>query len=140
MTLLARKNGEKDFKEVVEVKDAPESGSDPEQIEVTTLKRKRKSYVEGREDSSIQNFTFNYTEENYFERVLPYCDGKIHEFMLVYQDKTSTIIEGSARTHKSSVALNSAVEAILSITPQDIHDKTSAETEALCPNIDEIMK
>mgnify|MGYP006990122387 CR=1 FL=1 len=37
MTLLGRKKGESEFKEIVEVKDAPESGSDPEQIEVTYI-------------------------------------------------------------------------------------------------------
>lgn len=133
--LYAKKRGATEFKELVEIKDVPESGSEPEQIEVTTLKRKRKSYVEGREDSSSQSFTYNYTEKNYFERVLPFCDGQIHEFLVIFSDNTATLITGSAKTSKKSVSLNGAVEATLTITPMNIEDKDSTKTVALVPEL-----
>lgn len=131
--LYGKKKDATAFEELVEIKDVPESGSDPEQIEVTTLKSKIKQYVAGRKDSSLQNFTYNYTEENYFTKVMPYCKGEIHEFLIAFPDGTGTLIEGSAETRKNAVSLNSALEATLSITPQNIEDKTSTEVNALLP-------
>lgn len=130
--LYAKKSGDTKFTELVEIKDVPESGNDPEQIEVTTLKRNKKVYVAGREDVPAQTFTYNYTEENYFTKVLPYADGTtINEFLVKFQDGTGTLITGSAVTRKNSVSLDSAVEASLVITPTDIVDKTSSEVTAL---------
>lgn len=130
--LYGKKSGDTKFTELVEIKDVPESGNDPEQIEVTTLKRSKKVYVAGREDVPTQTFTYNYTEENYFTKVLPYADGTtINEFLVKFQDGTGTLITGSAVTRKNSVSLDSAVEASLVITPTDIVDKTSAEVSAL---------
>ena len=129
--MLYVKNELSKFEELVEIKDTPDTGSDPEQIEVTTLKRKKKVYVAGREDSPSQAFTYNYTEENYHTKVKPYCDGAIHDFLVKYPDGTGTLITGSATTRKNAISLNSAIEATLVITPQDILDKTSTEVTAL---------
>ena len=62
---------------------------------------------------------------------MPYCDGKIHDFLVVYPDGTGTLITGSATTRKNAISLNSAIEATLVITPTDIVDKTSTEVTAL---------
>lgn len=129
--MLYVKNSSSKFIELVEIKNTPDTGSDPEQIEVTTLKRKRKAYVAGRQDSPSQSFTYNYTEENYFTNVLVYCDEAIHDFLVVYPDGTGTLITGSATTRKNAISLNSAIEATLVITPTDIVDKTSTEVTAL---------
>ena len=129
--MLYVKNSSNKFEESVEIKDTPDTGADPEQIEVTTLKRKKKVYVEGRQDSPSQSFTYNYTEENYFEKVMPYCDGEIHDFLVKYPDGTGTLITGSATTRKNAITLNSAIEATLVVTPQDIVDKSSEEVTAL---------
>ena len=129
--MLYVKNELSKFEELVEIKDTPDTGSDPEQIEVTTLKRKKKVYVAGREDSPSQAFTYDYTEENYHTKVKPYCDGAIHDFLVKYPDGTGTLITGSATTRKNAISLNSAIEATLVITPTDILDKDSEEVTAL---------
>lgn len=131
--LWGKKNGTNAYAELVEIKDVPESGSEPETIEVTTLKMKRKAYIPGRQDSPSQAFTFNYTEANYFTKVKPYCDGKVHEFLVVFPDGTSTYIKGKATAYKNAVSANSSIEATLVITTEEIEDKTSAETTALLP-------
>lgn len=135
--MLYVKNEQSKFEELVEIKDAPDTGSDPEQIEVTTLKRKRKAYVAGRQDSPTQSFLYNYTEENYFEKVMPYCDGKIHDFLVAYPDGTGTLIPGSATTRKNAISLNSAIEATLVITPIDIQDKNSEEVTAFLTPVEQ---
>lgn len=131
--LWGKKKGTNAYAELVEIKDVPESGSEPETIEVTTLKNQRKKYIPGRQDSPTQSFTYNYTETNYFTKVKPYCDGNVHEFLVVFPDGTSTYIKGKATTYKNAVSLNSAVEATLVITTEEIDDKNSDDTEALLP-------
>ena len=130
--LYAKANGANSYSELIEIKDVPESGADPEQIEVTTLKRSKRAYVAGRQDSPTQSFTFNYTETNYFTKLTPLADGTtIHEFLVRFQDGTGTYIKGSCVTRKNAVSLDSAVEGTLVITPEEILDKTSAQVTAL---------
>ena len=134
--LYGKKNGTNSYSELVEIKDVPESGADPEQIEVTTLKRAKRAYVAGRQDSPAQSFTFNYTEENYFTKLTPYADGTtIHEFLVRFQDGTGTYIKGSCVIRKNAVSLDSAVEGTLVITPEEILDKTSAQVTALIGSV-----
>ena len=132
--LYAKASGGSAYSELIEIKDVPESGSDPEQIEVTTLKRRRRAYVSGRQDSPAQSFTFNYTEANYHTKLKPLADGvTIHEFLVKFQDGTGTYIKGSCVIRKNAVSLDSAVEGTLVITPEEILDKTSAEVTAMLP-------
>ena len=134
--LYAKANGANSYSELIEIKDVPESGADPEQIEVTTLKRSKRAYVAGRQDSPTQSFTFNYTETNYFTKLTPLADGTtIHEFLVRFQDGTGTYIKGSCVIRKNAVSLDSAVEGTLVITPEEILDKTSAQVTALIGSI-----
>ena len=120
--LYGKKKGSEKFTKLVAIKDVPESGADPEQIDVTTLESKIKQYVAGRQDSSLQSFTYNYTKDNYFIKVMPYCDGEVHEFLVVFPDDRGTKLTGSARTRKNAVSANSAIDAVLAITPMNIED------------------
>ena len=129
--LWAKANGADAYSESVEIKDVPERGAEPETIDVTTLKRTKNVYIEGRTDSPTQTFTYNYTKDNYFTKVKPLCNGKVHEFLVVFPDGTSTYIKGSAVTYKNSVSVNSAIEASLVITPEEVLDKNETETTAL---------
>ena len=134
--LYAKANGASSYSELIEIKDVPESGADPEQIEVTTLKRSKRAYVAGRQDSPAQSFTFNYTETNYFTKLTPLADGTtIHEFLVRFQDGTGTYIKGSCVIRKNAVSLDSAVEGTLVITPEEILDKTSTQVTALIGSI-----
>lgn len=134
--LYAKANGANTYTELIEIKDVPESGADPEQIEVTTLKRAKRAYVAGRQDSPAQSFTFNYTETNYFTKLAPLADGTtIHEFLVRFQDGTGTYIKGSCVIRKNAVSLDSAVEGTLVVTPETIEDKTSAQVTALIGSI-----
>lgn len=131
--LWGKKKNADAYTELVEIKDVPESGGEPETIDVTTLKNVKKKYIPGRQDNPAQTFTYNYTELNYFTKVKPYCDGNVHEFLVVFPDGTSTYIKGKATTYKNAVSLTSAIEATLTITAEEIDDKTSAQTTALLP-------
>lgn len=126
--------GTTNYEELIEIKSVPASGSEPEMIEVTTLKDQRKSYIPGRQDSPQQSFTFNRTAENY-ETVKAICDGTEKEFLVVFSDGTGTYIRGAANVYKNEVTVNSVQEATLIVTAVDIQDKTEAEVTALIPSV-----
>lgn len=121
------------YEELIEIKNVPASGSEPENIESTTLKDARKTYVPGRQDSPTQAFTFNRTAANY-EKAKAICDGTEKEFLVVFSDGTGTYIKGAANVYKNEVTLNSIQEATLSITAVDIQDKTASEVSDLLPS------
>ena len=122
------------YSELVEIKSVPASGSAPETLEVTTLKDAKKKYIEGRQDSPQQEFTFNRTAENY-EAVKAICTGVEREFIVVFSDGTGTYIKGAASVYKNEVSVNSVQEATLTITAVDIEDKTANEVRTLIPTI-----
>lgn len=133
--LYGKKKGESTFTELVEIKDVPDTGSDPEQIEVTTLKDKNKSYIGGRGDNPAQSFLYNYTEENFHNKVMPYCNGETHDFLVKFPDGTGYTIKGNARTRINAVSQNAPIEATLTITPEAIDYKTSTQVTALLPTV-----
>ena len=121
------------FEELIEIKSVPASGTDPETLEVTTLKDVRKAYIAGRQDSPQQAFTFNRTAQNY-EKAKAICDGTEKEFLVVFSDGTGTWIKGVANVYKNEVTVNSVQEGTLTITTSDIQDKTASEVTTLLPH------
>lgn len=129
--LLGKKEGESKFTELIEIKDVPDTGSDPEQIEVTTLKDTKKRYIKGRQDSPAQAFTYNYEDSKFHTKVLPYCDGKANEFLVKFPDGSGYTIKGSAETYIKGYGVNAPIEAVLTIAPEEIVFKTAEEVTAL---------
>ncbi len=118
--------GETKYEELVGIKSVPASGAEGGTIEVTELKSKRKQYIDDRVDTPAQDFTYNRTDKKY-EAVKKYCDGKVHEFLVYFQDGTGTYIKGTAQTWKNEITAGSAQEATLHIVATDIEDKTAEE-------------
>ena len=129
--LYAKKKGETKFIELIEIKDVPDTGSDPEQIEVTTLKDTKKSYIMGRQDSPSQAFTYNYDEVKFHEKVLPYCNGAVNDFLVKFPDGSGYTIKGSANTYVKGYGTNSAIEATLTVIAEEIVFKKKTEVTAL---------
>ncbi len=129
--LLGKKGEDPKFTELIEIKDVPDTGSDPEQIEVTTLKDPKKRYIKGRQDCPAQAFTYNYEDEKFHKKVLPYCDGKVNEFLVKFPDGSGYTIKGSAETYVKGFGVNAPIEAVLTIAPEEIVFKTAEEVTAL---------
>lgn len=132
--LYGKKQGGSTYTEIVEIKSTPDTGNDPEQIDVTTHKDTRYKYVMGRQQSPNQNFTYNYTEANY-SAVEEYCDGKTNEFLVIYPDGTGEYTKGQAGNRINGTSVNSAIEATLTIVPEEMDWKTSAEVRQLVPTL-----
>lgn len=121
------------YAELVGIKSVPASGSAGSTIDVTELKSKIKQYIDDRQDTPAQDFTYNRTASKY-EAVKAICDGKVHEFLVAFSDGTGTYIKGTAQTWKNEISAGSAQEATLHIVAQDIVDKTAEEMATLLPS------
>ena len=130
-TLLYVKSGNA-YEELIEIKNVPASGGDPQTLDATTLKDPVNVSILGRQEVPLQAFDYNRTATNY-ERVKTFCDGTAKEFLVVFSDGTGTYIKGKASTYKKEVALNSVQEATLAISAEEIVDKTASEVTAMLP-------
>lgn len=110
----------------------PASGAEGGTIEVTELKSPRKQYIDDRQDTPSQDYTYNRTAGKY-EKVKAICDGKVHEFLTVFSDGTGTYCKGTAQTWKNEIGAGSAQEATLHIVATEILDKTAEEVTAMLP-------
>lgn len=115
---------------LVPIKDVPDSGAEGGTIEVTELDSAVKQYIEDRQDTPAQDFTYNRTASKY-EAVKNICDGNEHEFLVVFSDGTGTYIKGTAQTWKKGFSAGNAQEATLHIVATNIEDKTATEVNAL---------
>lgn len=125
--------GSDTYAELVGIKNVPASGSAGSTIDVTELKSKIKQYIDDRQDTPAQDFTYNRTASKY-EAVKAICDGNVHEFLVAFSDGTGTYIKGTAQTWKNEISAGSAQEATLHIVAQDIVDKTAEEMATLLPS------
>lgn len=89
-----------------------------------------KQFIPDRLDTPAQDFTYNRTSDKY-EKVLTYCDGEEHEFLVKLSDGTGTYIKGIAQTWKNEFTAGSAQEATLHIVATEIVDKTAQEVTTL---------
>lgn len=130
-TMLYCKGGST-YTELVGIKSAPASGAEPANIDVTELKSDKNQYIPDRVDSPNQTFLYNYTGENH-NKVLAICDGTAKEFLVVFQDGAGTYIKGVASCFTNEISKGSAIEGTLTVVPEDIQYKTSAQVSSLIP-------
>ena len=126
--------GETKYEHLVNIKNVPASGAEGGTIEVTELDSPVKQYIDDRKDTPAQDFTYNRTDKKY-EAVKKVCDGKPHEFLVVFQDGTGTYIKGTAQTWKNEINTGSAQEATLHIVATKITDKTAEEVTPMLQGV-----
>lgn len=78
-TLLKVKNSAGEFVKLVDIKNFPDLGGDPELLESTTLSNKMQTHINGIQGTSALAFTANYSISDY-AKVSKYDDNKDHEF------------------------------------------------------------
>ena len=122
--------GAERYEKLISIKSVPASGAEGGTIEVTELDSPIKQYISDRVDTPAQDFTYNRTAEKY-EKVLTYCDGAEHEFLVKLSDGTGTYIKGTAQTWTNEFSAGSAQEATLHIVATQIVDKTALEVTTL---------
>ena len=78
-TLLKVKNSAGEFVKLVDIKNFPDLGGDPELLESTTLSNKMQTHISGIQGTSALAFTANYSISDY-AKVSKYDDNKDHDF------------------------------------------------------------
>lgn len=64
--LMYDKAGDGSYKKLIDIKEYPDLGGEPEQIETTTLSElKNRTYIPGLQDPGSLQFTANYTKNGY---------------------------------------------------------------------------
>ena len=58
-------SGTQTYSKLVDIKDYPDLGGAPEQLETTTLSDKMRTHIPGIQDTSAMEFTCNYTKDDF---------------------------------------------------------------------------
>lgn len=61
--LMYKKNSSSEYTQLVDIKEFPDLGGDPELLDATTLSQKVKTYVMGIQDTGSMSFTANYDHD-----------------------------------------------------------------------------
>lgn len=119
------------YSRLVDIKDYPDLGSEPEMIEVTTLSALRfKEYIQGLMDTGSLTFTCNYDKEDY-ARVKAKESGGVQPFALFFgitgQDGMF-YWDGELRAWITGKGTNEAAEFTVSISVSEEIRETATQT------------
>lgn len=129
ITLYVKKAS--NYEELIEIKSVPATGQAGGNLETTTLKSPKKTYIPDRPDTGDMDYNYNYTSVNY-EKVNTVCDGEDHEFLTKFQDGSGFTYTGQAQTWINEISVGSVVEATLHTVPSTAPViKTTAEIATL---------
>ncbi len=103
----------------VPVTNIPATGSAPEQVEKTVTTSRKKSYMQGRQDSPQKEFTFYAHRDNY--RKLGQYKNKECEFLQVNPDGTGFKFSGYVSSYQDEVAVGSNITGkyVITVTQSD---------------------
>lgn len=125
------KGSNNQYSELIEIKSVPQTGQAGGNLETTTLKSPKKTYIPDRPDTGDMDYTYNYTEAN-ITAVKAICDNTDKDFLVKYQDGSGFIYKGQAQTWINEVSVGSVVEATLHTVPASApEEKTSAQITTL---------
>ena len=125
--LKYRENGtEVTFNKLVDIKDFPDLGGEPEMLETTTLSDKAQTYINGIQSMDAMTFTYNYDKEKF--TTIKGLEGKKLDFELIFGPVTGEEASeinndgifqwsGDLVTWVTGGGVNEVVEATLSIAP-----------------------
>lgn len=125
-TFLMHKKGEA-YEKLVDIKDFPDLGGEPEMLETTTLTDSMQTFIEGIQSQDALEFTINYELETY--KTLAAMKGAENEFAVWFGgtesggEVTPTGAEGKFNfkgylgVRVTGKGVNEVKEAIVSIAP-----------------------
>ena len=121
------------YDKLADIVDYPDMGSEPEQIETTTLSNLRKrSYVEGLQDSGSLSFTCNYDKSEFL--VLRGLVGKRCQFCVLFDDGNNSSaweFVGTVSAYPSGGGVNEVRQGSIVITadvPPELNSLATASS------------
>ena len=129
-------DGTSSFKRLINIKDFPDLGGQPEQLETTTLSNQMNTYCAGIQSFDSLTFTCNYTYDN-FSKVKTYCDpNKTYSYAVFIGDDTAGedgcfYFNATGNVFVSGGGVNEVVEMTITLSPAtDIMTDSSGLTLA----------
>ena len=125
-TFLMHKKGEA-YEKLVDIKDFPDLGGEPEMLETTTLSDNMQTFIEGIQSQDALEFTINYELATY--QTLSALKGKEEEFAVWFGGTESAGVvtpsgdegkfnfKGYLGVRVTGKGVNEVKEAIISIAP-----------------------
>lgn len=120
-------NNSGSWERLVEIKDFPDLGGEPEQIDVTTLEQTTKTYIPGVQDLSSLSFTSNYDLADYkrlkaledtdLDYAVWFGGAKSGATVTPTGDEGKFTFSGQHRVYASGGAVNEAVNMVTTVSP-----------------------
>lgn len=107
------------YTKLIDIKEFPDLGGDPEMLETTTLTDSMQTYINGIQSSDGLEFTANYTSANY-SAVDALADGKSHDFAIYFGDEGAEgkfTFSGMVSVRINGAGVNEVVEMTVTIAP-----------------------
>lgn len=124
------------YQKLVDIKDYPDLGGEPEMIETTTLSDKMHTYVEGVQSLDGLTFTANYDKTDYAK--VKALEGSEHDFAVWFggdgegENLTPTGVEGKFKfsgtisVYVSGGGVNEATNMNITIAPSTVIEPDEA--------------
>lgn len=128
--LMHKASGGASYVKLIDIKDYPDLGGDPEMIETTTLSDKMHTYVDGVQSFDGLAFTANYSLDDY--KKIKALEGATHEFAVWFggTGEGSTLtptgsegkfkFSGTISVYVAGGGVNEASNMTVSIAPSTI--------------------
>lgn len=107
------------FETLVNIKDFPDLGGAPNQIETTTLADAAQTFIDGIKQQSPMEFTANYSKED-FIKINELDDGSQHDFQLNFGENGNDGMfgwSGTVRCWVTGAGVDNVIEMKISTTP-----------------------
>lgn len=108
-TTLSYKKGGAELTEIAGVKSIPAIGSDPEKVDVTTLKSERKEYIKGIQDTDNLEFAIVYQGKNFKDIYALVGSNAAVDWVITYPDGLKVEFTGQPDFKMDGVEVNSAL-------------------------------
>lgn len=122
----AKKDSTGGFTKLIDIKDFPDLGGEPEMLQTTTLSDAAHTYIKGIQSMDALNFTANLEPNDYINSVKKLDDGNLYLFELAFgegkKDKNPNhkiyfYWEGQLTAWVNGGGVDEVVETTISITP-----------------------
>lgn len=104
---------------LIDIKEFPDLGGDPEMLETTTLSDKMQTYIMGIQSADALEFTCNYTKEDF--ATLDALTGQTKHYGVYFGSETGSegkfTFQGQLSVRVNGGGVNEVVEMTISIAP-----------------------
>ncbi len=126
---LMKKSGS-DWGKLIDIKEFPDIGGDPELLETTTLSDKMQTFILGIQSNEGLNFTANYTKSDY--QTLQGLEGSEQDYAIWFGASVSNNVvtpdgsngkfefKGELSVHVSGGGVNEVVDMAITIAPTTV--------------------